>query len=64
MTRLKERMCMYCSSFKPDVGFKFVSHLKSMTRRGMCTTCQDKRKIPHSTLIEMAAQDKLERNKK
>lgn len=61
MSQLRERFCPYCTQFKPDLAFKFVMHLKSQTKRGMCPSCQDRRKLPHSKLIEMAAQDKLDK---
>ena len=64
MVRVKERHCMYCAQFKQDIGFKFVIHMKSQTKRGMCPSCQTKRKIPHAQLIEMAERDKNERKKK
>lgn len=64
MIRVSERFCAYCQNFKSDIGFKFITHLKTLTKRGMCPPCQARRKLPHSKLIEMAEQDKLERKKK
>ena len=61
MHTIGERFCPYCSNYKPDKNFKTIFHFKSMTKRGMCPTCQGKRKLPHSKLIEMAEQDKIDK---
>lgn len=61
MSRPAERFCAYCQNFKGDFGFRFITDTKKFTKRGMCPPCQEKRKLPHSKLIEMAEQDKIDR---
>lgn len=59
-----ERFCPYCQCFRADAGFRTILHPKTMSKRGMCPYCQEKRKRPHSELVAMAEQDKIERKKK
>lgn len=58
------RFCMYCQQFKPDKGFKFVVHPKTLTKRGQCPSCQERRKMPREVLNEMAKQEAEERRKR
>lgn len=59
-----QRFCMYCQQFKPDKGFKFVVHPKTLTKRGQCPSCQERRKMPRDVLNEMAIQEAEERRKR
>lgn len=61
---MKDKYCAYCSTFKPDEGFKHMFHLKSGTRRSMCPACQTLRKKPHEELVALAQRDKEERKKR
>ena len=53
----KQRFCMYCQQFKADTGFKFVVHPKTLTKRGQCPSCQERRKQPREALNALAKQE-------
>jgi hypothetical protein len=55
---MKKRFCPYGQHFVDDVGFIFKMHAKSMTKRGMCPSCQAKRKLPRAVLDRMTKEEK------
>ena len=61
---MTQRWCAYCRCHKADVGFKFVLHLASNSRRAQCPSCQANRKLPRETLNQMAREERAERNRR
>lgn len=59
---MKDRFCPYHQGFVLDEGFKFIPHPATGTSRGMCPSCQAKRKRPHHELVALAAREKAERD--
>jgi hypothetical protein len=55
---MKKRFCPYGQHFVDDAGFVFVLHPKSMTKRGMCPTCQAKRRLPRSEIERMTKEER------
>jgi hypothetical protein len=60
----KERYCPYHQGFVADEGFRIVTDPKSRTKRGMCPSCQAKRRLPRETLQALAERDRAERSAK
>lgn len=54
---MKQRFCPYCRTFRDDVDFKFVIHVKTGSKRGQCTPCQEMRKRPREELQKLAQED-------
>ena len=63
MNTNKTRFCPYCRNFKADVGFKFVVHDKTGSKRGQCPACQAMRKRPVEELRALAIKERDERRK-
>lgn len=54
----KQRFCPYGQHFVDDEGFRFVLHAKSQTKRGMCPSCQAKRKLPRAVIDRMTEEER------
>ena len=60
----KDRYCPYHQGFVPDEGFRTITDPRSNTKRGMCPGCPAKRRLPRSTLQQLADRDRAERSAK
>ncbi len=52
------RFCMYCRCEKPSLGFRDIVDPRHRTKRGQCSDCQKTRKLPRTTLEEMARRER------
>lgn len=57
----KLKYCMYCLTFRAPDGFKFRHDLRSGTKRGMCSFCQEKRTRSRKELMLLAEREQDER---
>ncbi len=58
------RFCPYCRQHREDIGFKPIFHLASKSKRMQCGFCQDMRKKPRETLVELAKKEGEARRKR
>ena len=61
---MADRYCPYHQGFVVDEGFKVIFHTNSGTQRGMCPSCQERRKQPRAALQALADSERSARSAK
>lgn len=61
---MAKRYCPYHQGFVADEGFKVIHHPSSGTQRGMCPSCQERRKQPRAALQALANSERAARSAK
>lgn len=64
MSKVAEKFCTYCNSYRPPDLFKVVRTGRAGTPRMMCQPCVDIRKKPREELEALAKRDSDERKRR